>query len=375
MSVCLVSPLTTYADKVQDAKNQLQIMKYKKQVTQEKISALQQKETALKGRIWAIQGQIKDITGNIASTEADIQRRNQRISQLQAEMAQTQKRIQAQSQTLLRRVRVMYVSGHTNYLNVLFSATSFSDFLTRFQLLTMVAEQDKKVLDDIRVSEQHLQAVTNQVQQEQSKQRRVYTTLIAQQNQAQTDQTTEQSLLNQVHSQDLQAQAELQGESDAMNNLQTLITQLESSEGGAYQGSSSGWTWPVPGHSFISSPYGWRTWSTGAKEFHNGIDIPAPIGTPIVAATNGKVLFAGPASGFGDWIVISSSNGLLEVYGHMYSWEIKVTPGQIVERGQQIAGVGSNGFSTGPHLHFTVATGFAGGYPVSVNPTQYVGNP
>jgi len=58
----------------------------------------------------------------------------------------------------------------------------------------------------------------------------------------------------------------------------------------------------------------------------------------------------------------------------MYAYEIKVSPGQIVRTGQQIAGVGSNGFSTGPHLHFTIATGFdSSGFPISVPPTNYVG--
>lgn len=180
------------------------------------------------------------------------------------------------------------------------------------------------------------------------------------------------TLLGQVHDAKLSQESDLNSENTAMDNLKTLIQQLESQEGG-YTGPTSGWTWPVPGYTNITSPYGWRTWPDGTREFHNGIDIGAPIGTKMVSVTDGKVLYAGPASGFGDWIVIESAGGLLEIYGHMYAYEILVSPGEIVHEGQQIAAVGNNGESTGPHLHITIATGFdANGFPISIDPMKYL---
>ncbi|MCL6593127.1 MAG: peptidoglycan DD-metalloendopeptidase family protein, partial [Alicyclobacillus sp.] len=236
-----------------------------------------------------------------------------------------------------------------------------------------IADQDKKVLDGIRTDKQKLdnqqQTLSVQLAQVQKANQ------MLQQEKAQQvqQQQTQQQLLAQVHDQRLTEEAALRSENAAMQNLQSLIEQLEAEQGG-YNGPAGGWTWPVPGHRSISSGYGWRQWSDGSREFHNGIDIPAPLGTPIVAATSGKVLYAGPASGFGDWIVIQSSGGLLEVYGHMYDYEIKVHPGDVVKTGQVIAGVGSNGFSTGPHLHFSVATGFdSSGYLITVDPSKYVG--
>ncbi|WP_054949449.1 murein hydrolase activator EnvC family protein [Numidum massiliense] len=107
--------------------------------------------------------------------------------------------------------------------------------------------------------------------------------------------------------------------------------------------------WAVPGYHHVSSGFGWR-W--GAP--HNGIDIPAPIGTPIVAIADGTVTAAGPASGFGNWVVIYHGNGYSSVYGHMRGSSIKVRAGQRVSRGQHIAGVGNEGFSTGPHLHLEI---------------------
>lgn len=85
---------------------------------------------------------------------------------------------------------------------------------------------------------------------------------------------------------------------------------------------------------------------------HKGIDLAAPLGTPIVAAQSGTVIDAGPASGFGNWVRIKHDDGTITVYGHMQT--IDVTVGQIVTAGQKIAGVGNLGFSTGPHCHFEV---------------------
>lgn len=88
---------------------------------------------------------------------------------------------------------------------------------------------------------------------------------------------------------------------------------------------------------------------------HQGIDIAAPTGTPIVAPEAGVVLEAGPASGFGNVIYLQHANGDVTVYGHMS--KLLVDAGQIVDAGEIIAEVGSTGYSTGPHLHFEVYQG------------------
>ncbi|MCL6548803.1 MAG: peptidoglycan DD-metalloendopeptidase family protein [Alicyclobacillus sp.] len=366
-------PARTFADQLTELKQKQEHLKQQQLETKQRIQDLAQQESELKNQIWAIQRQVEALQSQIFETQADIQRRNRQIAALQQEIEQTQQKLKAQYGVLAQRVRVMYEAGHTTYLEVLFSATSFSDLLNRMQLLSIIAQQDEKVLSDIQESKRRLEAANAELTAQQEKQRQVYAALLDQQRRQEAAEQHERELLGQVRDQRLQEEAQLRSESEAMSNLQSLIQQLQASMG-SYTGPAGGWTWPVPGYHQVSSGYGWRTWSDGSREFHNGIDIPAPVGTPIVAATSGKVLYAGPASGFGDWIVIESAGGLLEIYGHMYSWEIKVTPGEIVKTGQVIAGVGSNGFSTGPHLHFTIATGFdSSGHAISVSPTQYVG--
>ena len=103
----------------------------------------------------------------------------------------------------------------------------------------------------------------------------------------------------------------------------------------------------APTYGPITSGFGPR-WGT----FHNGTDFGAPIGTPMYAAKSGKVVAAGPASGYGLWIRIQTDEGELLEYGH--NDQNYVSVGQRVNAGQVIGTVGNRGYSTGPHLHFGV---------------------
>lgn len=103
----------------------------------------------------------------------------------------------------------------------------------------------------------------------------------------------------------------------------------------------------LPAIGAFTSHYGAR-WGT----LHAGIDIAAPIGTPIYAVADGTVIESGPASGFGMWIRLLHDDGTVTVYGHID--QSLVSEGQRVMAGDQIATMGNRGFSTGPHLHFEV---------------------
>jgi murein DD-endopeptidase MepM/ murein hydrolase activator NlpD len=106
----------------------------------------------------------------------------------------------------------------------------------------------------------------------------------------------------------------------------------------------------APASGRVTSCYGAR-WGT----LHAGVDIAAPIGTPIYAPEGGVVLQAGPASGFGLAVAVRHGDGTITLYGHVN--QMFVSAGQVVSAGQQIAEVGNRGQSTGPHLHFEVHTG------------------
>ncbi|MGI5920346.1 MAG: peptidoglycan DD-metalloendopeptidase family protein [Syntrophomonadaceae bacterium] len=110
--------------------------------------------------------------------------------------------------------------------------------------------------------------------------------------------------------------------------------------------------WPAEGE--ISSPFGWRESPFGGQKegYHDGVDVANNYGTPILAAGDGTVTWAGWKKVYGQTIEISHGNGLLTRYGH--NSRLLVAAGDKVQKGQTIAVMGSTGRSTGPHLHFSV---------------------
>ena len=122
--------------------------------------------------------------------------------------------------------------------------------------------------------------------------------------------------------------------------------------------------WPVRG--WVSSGFGHRVSPfTGKDTMHGGLDITAPMRTPVIAPAGGTVHFAGSEAGLGNTVTLSHGYGMKTVYGHMD--KIKVTTGQAVRRGDLIGWVGNTGLSTGPHLHYEVEVSGS-----SVDPLKYI---
>lgn len=125
------------------------------------------------------------------------------------------------------------------------------------------------------------------------------------------------------------------------------------------------YVWPCPGYSRVSSGYGNRVCPFHGQEFHDGIDLAAASGTPILAFGPGTVTMSGWNGGYGNYISIDHGGGLMSFYGHCSALYVK--KGASVKAGQKIAAVGTTGSSTGNHLHFGM---HKNGSPV--NPQSYV---
>ena len=162
-------------------------------------------------------------------------------------------------------------------------------------------------------------------------------------------------------------------------NLMTLLTDTDM--GGWFgiileAGEVDGFYSPFPGKDWrISSPFGWRDnpFGTGGREFHNGIDIPKPTGTPIRAIADGYVILSQFSSSAGNWIQID--HGYISGWGnvvseYMHNSRNLVSVGKRVEAGQVIAEVGSTGRSTGPHLHLGIRVN-----GTHKNPVAFIGAP
>ncbi|MDQ2924837.1 MAG: M23 family metallopeptidase, partial [Acidobacteriota bacterium] len=133
-----------------------------------------------------------------------------------------------------------------------------------------------------------------------------------------------------------------------------------------YMGSNVPDMWPILGP--INSGFGQRedpVLGMGTGEFHKGVDIGSPDGTPVHAPASGRVVMAGLANGYGREIEVDHGNGIKTIYGHLQGFN--VVAGQTVVKGQVIGFVGHSGKTTGSHLHYEVLI-----HDTSVNPHKYL---
>jgi murein DD-endopeptidase MepM/ murein hydrolase activator NlpD len=136
---------------------------------------------------------------------------------------------------------------------------------------------------------------------------------------------------------------------DEANKLTEIIKNLELAA--TYVGGEM--MWPVPGQYKITSPFGNRLHPISKQyKMHTGIDISGPKGTPVVAAQTGTVVYANWFGSYGKAIIVDHGGGITTLYAHNDT--INVSVGSVVKKGDNIALLGSTGYSTGPHLHFEV---------------------
>lgn len=147
--------------------------------------------------------------------------------------------------------------------------------------------------------------------------------------------------------------------SDGSQYVKTIGYEVEEKE--------EGYIWPLPGYTYISSYFGYRTAPTsGASTYHQGIDIPAPGGTGILACASGTVTESGYTSSRGYYVEIDHNNGTSTIYMHMKSAAL-VKTGATVSQRQVIGYVGTTGISTGNHLHLSFLVN-----GVNKNPLDYI---
>lgn len=238
-----------------------------------------------------------------------------------------------------------YRRGSIGYLNILFGASNFSEFITTWDFVSRINEQDTALSQETKLAKQ----AAEEARLEYTEQERIA--------------TQKKDEISELEASLRQKTDEMSAELDKMNEeIAELLAQEEAAAEAARLAAAAAsggsidpalierigdFVHPCPA-GYISSTFGWRSFD---NSYHKGLDLAAGAGTPIYAIRGGTVIISGYNGSAGYWVVIAHGGGIVSKYMHAYT-QPYVSTGQTVSAGQVIAGVGNTGNSFGDHLHF-----------------------
>ncbi|HIW20736.1 MAG TPA: peptidoglycan DD-metalloendopeptidase family protein [Candidatus Dorea intestinavium] len=338
-----------------------------KEIEEQKQNA-ENEEAQISANLNKILDEMVEIRNSIAKKMDEIQAK-------EVELAAAKAQVDDQYEAMKLRIRFMYESGNTQFIEVLVKSKNFSDLINNAEYVQMVSSYDRNMLTqfqdivtEVERQEKELKAEHEQLEnmqvELQAKQASVET-MLASKSQEVKELGAALAQQNEKVAQMKEAAAEAARIAAERAAAAAASTPVYGTGGASLISGNGQFAHPNP-VGRISCGFGYRTHPIfGGSDFHKGLDLASPTGTPIYAADAGTVTTAGYGPSTGNWIVINHGNGLLTYY--MHASALFVRSGEQVSRGQNIAAVGSTGDSTGPHLHFQVMLN-----GTAVNPALYL---
>lgn len=346
-------------------------------------------QTLLK-RIEAVNEEIVLSQEKITTLNNQIDAKTKKIKQLNSD-------IEDRTNVLRKRIKTIYMSGDVSSLEIILGAKDFSDFLDKVELVRNVSNFDEKLIENIESDMKTVKTEKQELQKDKKKQEKEKKNLEKKQADLQTVIDENDKVLDTLYTRNKKQEAAIKANNGALNGIDDEIEAYyaEQAKKAAQQAqqnsnnnsnntsngssnsnsnntsnnnsvtvtpSGSGFTWPVPGHSALSSVFGEDRGTYG----HGAIDIAdgSIMGATVVAADSGTVVVSnnscshnwaksgscGCGGGYGNYVWIDHGNGKATIYGHLT--RAVVSQGSTVSKGQVIGYVGSTGWSSGAHLHF-----------------------
>jgi murein DD-endopeptidase MepM/ murein hydrolase activator NlpD len=321
-----------------------------------------------------LKASISQLQAEINLLEADIEKTEENIVVAEEELEEAEAHLKLRDELLQKRLRAIYENGDTSYLDVLFSAYTFSEFLTRLNDLKLIAENDLKLLEEAYIARNIVQEKKEKLEEERAHLLALKREMLGRREELDNKLARQEVLLAELQKETEKIEKAIEELEREAAKVEKDIKRLqEEYRSQTEQFKPSGrLLWPLAeyGSAWITSPYGNRTDPITGRQgvFHGGIDIGIPRtrwpgsstynGNPVQirASDDGIVIFAGIngtlSYGYGRMVIVDHGQGITTLYAHCHS--LLVSPGQVVSQGQPLAIVGSTGSSTGPHVHFEV---------------------
>lgn len=348
--------------------------------TEADIAAAQTLKISLDREIAALEAEIE-------KTQSLLTTYNEQLEYYAGAVVEKQGEIDERYALFIDRVRINYEDSFTSYLEIVLSSDSFSDLLYRVDIVASLLEYDKRVLAALDRSKKELSQMHSDYQTLQYNAQQTLDKLAEDMPKLEQKRLDNEDLLEQLEADFLKLRENKEATAAEKARIEEQIKAKERQVAAAeaeidrkikeaeerarranYVGGALGWPCDIK-HNVISSFFVRRVNPIyGYYENHNGIDIPLPYGSPVLAANAGTVIVSEYHYSYGYYVVIDHGGGISTLYGH--NSKLLVAVGDEVTKGQQIAKAGSTGYSTGSHIHFCVREN-----GVHVDPLGYVVQP
>lgn len=344
------------------------------QTTSQKISEMKKKITAadkqysdaLKQKQY-YDKQIETLAGDIYNADKIINSLEKEIDEQNEKIEETSQKLENKQESYNTRLRALQHRGSLSYIDVIFGAESFSDFLLRVSLVNDLVTHDKNEINEIAALKKEITDAKAAVEVKLKDSKDAKALVVAQRDKIQQMSNKQEAAMKSfmadksAYESELKKAEKAKAEEDKKANA--IITAAATQRSTATV-NASGFMYPLPGGGRVSCHFGYRTDPYPSN--HTGVDLAISSGSPIVASKSGTVAsVVSSNTGYGNCIIVNHGDGTSTRYAHCS--KMYVSKGQKVSQGETIAAVGSTGMSTGPHLHFEI---YING--TRVNPLPYI---
>ncbi len=328
------------------------------------LKSLESSKANLKDYVEQLDSNLNGIQEKLNKLNALIDEKTKEITETKAELVKAESKEKEQYETMKKRIQFMYERGNTIYVEILFSSKSFGEFLNKNEYIQRLSEYDRTMLQEYQETKEAIDRYKKELEDEQA-------SLEEAKEKAKAEEVSMASLISAKEKEigfyeaDIsnksqlvkEYEAEIAAQTAAIAALEKAVAEekerLKAANEAVQRYDGGKFTWPAPSYTRISDEYGYRMHPIlNVKQFHNGVDMAAPSGTPILAAYDGTVVQAAYSNTMGNYVMLDHGDGLYTIY--MHASALNVSKGENVSKGQKIGAVGSTGRSTGPHLHFSV---------------------
>ena len=321
---------------------------------------------------------IQELLGRISSYENEIDDLDKNLSELNSSITESEKKIQEatdeynkQSDLLDDRLITMYQAGQTSYLDVIFSSKNFSELISNYHLISILTENDTKLIEKIQKQKQDIEEAKRQLEVSKSSVEQIKTEKVKKNNELKKSKSEKDVLVAKLSEDEKEVQRKLEQFEQDKKKIQKELEELSKKYTNVTEPSACGYIFPVAGLTRANI----RVKTYPSYRGHTGVDVNINVtGKTVVAVKSGTVITStarkdsnGTYISYGEYIIIDHHDGTMTLYAHGFPGSRKVSPGQKVSQGQALMTVGTTGNSTGNHLHFEVRVG---GRPV--NPFPYL---